>query len=90
MLTVIVWLWEASGPGQFRGVTGDRDAARRAVVGCITSGAAQTATVQAASLVIGAASLTDCYRPTETGWTARRRGTGVCWSALTAPGQAAS
>jgi hypothetical protein len=87
---VIVWLWQASGPGKFRGITGDRDAARHAAAGCITSGAAQTATVEAASLVIGATSLTDCYRPTGTGWTARRSRTGVCWAALIAPERAAS
>ena len=87
---MIVWLWQASGPGQFRGITGDRDAARRAAAGCITSGAAETAVVEAASLVIGAASLTDCYRPTGTGWTARRSGTGVRWAALTVPERAAS
>jgi hypothetical protein len=87
---VIVWLWQASGPGKFRGITGDRDAARRAAAGCITSGAAQTATVQAASLVIGTSTLTDCYRPTGTGWTARRSGTGVRWAALTTLERAAS
>ena len=87
---MIVWLWQASGPGQFRGVNGDRDAARRAAAGCITSGAAQTATVEAACLVIGTSSLADCYRPTGTGWTARRSGAGVRWAALTAPERAAS
>lgn len=87
---VIVWLWQADGPGKFRGVTGDRDAARRAAARCITSGAARTATVEAASLVIGAASLTYCYQPTGTGWTARRSGAGVRWAALTAPERAAS
>lgn len=87
---MIVWLWEASGPGRFRGICGGDDAARRAAAGCITSGAAQTATVEAARLVIGAATLTDCYRPTGTGWMARRSGTGVRWTALTDPQRAAS
>lgn len=87
---MIVWLWQASGPGQFRGVSGDREAARRAAADCITSGQAQTATVEAASFMLGASSLTDCYIPTGTGWTARRSGTGVRWAALPAPGQAAS
>jgi hypothetical protein len=87
---VIAWLWQASGPGHFRGVTGDRDAARRAAAGCITSGAADTATVQAANLAIGASSLTDCYQPTGIGWTAHRGGAGVRWAALTAPERAAS
>lgn len=87
---MIVWLWDASGPGTFRGIAGDDGAARRAAARCITSGQAQAATVEAASLTIGVSSLTDCYRRTGTGWTARRSGTGVCWAALTAPGQAPS
>jgi hypothetical protein len=87
---VIVWLWEASGPGQFRGINGDDHAARRAAAGYIISGAAQTATVEAASLMIGVSSLTDCYHRTGTGWTARRSDAGVRWAALTAPAQAAS
>jgi hypothetical protein len=87
---VIVWLWEASGPGTFRGITGDDDAARRAAAQCITSGHAETATVEAASLMLGVSSLTDCYQRTGTGWTARRCGAGVRWAVLTIPGQAAS
>jgi len=87
---VIVWLWEASGPGTFRGITADDRAARRAAGHCITTGAADTATVEAASLTIGVSSLADCYHRTGTGWTARRTGAGVRWAALTNPGQAAS
>ena len=87
---MIVWLWDASGPGRFQGITGDDHAARLAAAKCIASGAAETATVEAASLTIGVSSLTDCYHRTGTGWTARRAGAGVCWAVLTAPGQAAS
>jgi len=87
---VIVWLWEASGPGTFRGITGDDRAARRAAAQCITTGTADTATVEAASLTIGVYSLADCYHRTGTGWTARRSGTGVSWVALTDPRQVAS
>jgi hypothetical protein len=86
---VIVWLWEASGPGKFRGITGDDRAARRAAGQCITSGKADTATVEAAGLVIGLSSLTDCYIKTGTGWTGRRSGACVRWAALD-PWQAAS
>jgi hypothetical protein len=75
---------------RFRGITGDDRAARRAAARCITSGAAQTANVEAASLMIGVSSLTDCYHRTGNGWTARRSDAGVRWAALTAPGQAAS
>jgi hypothetical protein len=87
---VIVWLWQASGPGQFRGVTGNSEAARRAAAQCIASGAAETATVEAAGIMIGVSSLTDCYHRTGTGWTARRSGPHIRWAALTAPEQAAS
>ena len=86
---MIVWLWEASGPGKFLGINGDDHAARRAAAQCITTGQAETATVEAASLMIGV-SLTDCYHRIGTGWTASRSGTGVRWGALPAPGQAAS
>ena len=82
---MIVWLWSANGPGEFSGVTGDDHAARLAVAQCITSGHADRATVEAASLVLGAPSLTDTYRKTGTGWTARRSGRGgVCWVPLAA------
>ena len=87
---MIVWLWDASGPGKFQGINGNDGAARSAAAQCITSGHAETATVEAASLMLGVSSLTDCYHRTGTGWTARRSGTGVRWAALTAPGRAAS
>jgi hypothetical protein len=87
---VIVWLWDAGGPGTFRGITGDEDSARRAAAHCITSGKAETATVEAASLMLGVSSLTDCYQRTGTGWTARRSSAGVRWAALTVPQQDAS
>lgn len=79
---VIVWLWQANGPGQFRGVSDDDYAARHAAAECLTSGRADTATVEAASLVLGVSSLTDCYRRTGTGWTAHRSGREVCWVPL--------
>jgi hypothetical protein len=87
---VIVWLWDASGPGTFRGITGDDGTARRAAAQCITSGKADTATVEKASLTIGMSSLTARYIRTGTGWTARRSGGRVRWAALTARRQAAS
>ena len=87
---MIVWLWEASGPGTFRGITGDDRAARRAAAQCITTGTADTATVEAASLTIGVYSLADCYHRTGTGWTARRSGSRVRWADLNDPAQVAS
>lgn len=87
---MIVWLWQASGPGTFRGITGDDRAARSAAAQCITSGAADIATVEKASFTIGMSSLTARYIRTGTGWTACRSGAGVRWAAPTAPAQAAS
>jgi len=85
---LLVWLWEADGPGRFRGVSEDENAARLAAAECITSGRAETAAVEAASLVLGVSSLLDCYQRTGTGWTARRCDRSVHWTALA--GRAAS
>ena len=81
---MLVWLWEADGPGRLRGVSGDEKAARLAAARCITGGQAETATVEAASLVLGVSSMTDFYQRTGTGWAARRSGQGVCWIPLVA------
>lgn len=82
---MIVWLWSASGPGRFTGVTDDDHAARTAAAACITtSGRAESATVEAASLVLGVSSMTDFYQRTGTGWTGRRSGRGVRWTPLAA------
>jgi hypothetical protein len=86
-----IWLWSATGPGTFSGVTDDDHAARLAAARCIASGQAETATVEQASLVIGVASLTDTYCRTGAGWAGRRSGAGVAWSPFTvAPERAAS
>jgi hypothetical protein len=56
----------------------------------LTAGKAETAIVEAASLAIGASSLTGCYRTTGTGWTARRTDAGVRRAAFTVQERAAS
>jgi hypothetical protein len=56
----------------------------------LTAGKAETAIVEAASLAIGASSLTGCYRTTGTGWTARRTGAGVRRAAFTVRERAGS
>ena len=81
---MIVWLWSASGPGRITGVTDDNHAARTAAAVCITSGRAESATVEAASLVLGVSSMTDFYQRTGTGWTGRRSERGVRWTPLAA------
>ena len=79
---MLVWLWEADGPGRFRGVSDDEDEARLAAAKCITSGQAETASVEAASLVLGVASVTDAYQRAGVGWTGRRSDRGVYWVPL--------
>lgn len=81
---MLIWLWEADGPGRFRGLSDDEKAARLAAARCITSGQAETAIVEAASLVLGVSSMTDFYQRTGIGWRARRGGQGVCWVPLVA------
>jgi hypothetical protein len=81
---LLVWLWEADGSRRFRGVSDDENAARLAAARCITSGRAETATVEAASLVLGVSSLSDFYYRTGAGWRARGSGAGVCWVPLAA------
>ena len=81
---MIVWLWSTSGPGRFTGVTDDDHAARTAAAAYITSGRAESATVEAASLVLGVSSMTDFYQCTGTGWTGRRSNWGVRWTPLAA------
>lgn len=81
---MIIWLWSAAAPGKFSGVADDDHAARLAAAKCITSRQAETATVEVASLVLGVSSLTDGYRRTGIGWTARRSDHGVCWVPLAA------
>jgi hypothetical protein len=77
-----VWLWQASGPGRFTGITDDDRAARTAAARCLASGQAQSATVEAATLVLGVSSVTDDYERTGTGWTGRRSDRGVRWTPL--------
>lgn len=81
---MIVWLWSASGPGRFTGITGDDQAARTAAARCLASGQAETATVKQASLVLGVSSLTDFYQCTGTGWTGRLSDRGVRWTPFAA------
>lgn len=48
------------------------------------AGQAETATVEAASLVLGVASILDAYQHAGVGWTGRRSDRGVCWTPLAA------
>ena len=81
---MMVWLWRANGPRNYSGVTDSDHAARRAAAECITNGQAETAIVEAASLVLGVSTMTDFYQRTGTGWTACDSDKGVCWVPLAA------
>jgi len=75
---VIVWLWQASGPGQFRGITDDETKARRAAESCITRGLAAAARVESARFVMNAG-LHASYQRTGSAWAARASGHRVRW-----------
>jgi hypothetical protein len=85
---MLLWLWDASGPGQYHGVADDEARARQAAEACIVNGQAAVARVERAQFVMDGWFMHPAYRRTGIGWTARRSGRGVCWAALTV--QAAS
>ncbi len=65
---MIVWLWTA---GDSRlGVTDDEARARRAAEECIRDGAAHSARVERAAVVLASATLTSDYERTGHGWAA--------------------
>lgn len=74
-----VWLWEASG---WSGVCGDAAAAREKAGALLRSGDAGEATVEEASLTVGAA-LESCYDRTGRAWRATAGGR-VTWLPLAA------
>lgn len=76
---MIVWLWDACEPGQFRGVTDDETRAREAAEACLTSGQANAARVEKAFAVFGITTLADSYRRAGEGWRADRRNGRVAW-----------
>jgi hypothetical protein len=80
---MILWVWDACGPGHCGGVTDNDARARQAAEACITSGQASTAKVEGARLAIGPA-LTSVYARTGHGWTARRRDNRITWTPFTA------
>jgi hypothetical protein len=81
---VIVYLWESSGPARnWLGISGNREAARRAVRECLRSGDTTAARVEEAITVIGARTLSHAYEPTGNGWVARLGKDGrVRWTPL--------
>lgn len=87
---MLLWLWDASGPGRYRGITDDETRARAAAEACINSGQAASARVERACLVMDGWWLHSQYHRTGTGWTARRSAAGVRWATLTAAERAAS
>lgn len=82
MIPVIVWLWDATGPGQAgSGVTDSEAAARRSAEQFMLKARAPAATVEKATLDIGR-SLTAGYAPTGHAWTAARAGDAITWTPL--------
>lgn len=87
---VIVWLWDAPGPGRTaRGVTGSQTRARQAAEAILTAGQATTAALEQAVLGLGAGSMTYGYQRTGQAWHARLSDGHITWT-RSAPHFAAS
>jgi hypothetical protein len=87
---VIVWLWDAHGPGRHGlGVSGDQAGARRAAEACLIGGQASAARVEEALALLGIGTLTSHYRRTGLGWQARPAGGGIRWEPLATASPAA-
>lgn len=78
-----VWLWEASAPGECRGITGAEARARNAAEACLRSGQASTVRVEQACLVMNG-SMESEYQRTGAGWSARLSNGKVTWRSLAA------
>ena len=77
--TVIVWLWDSSGPARNgRGVSDDEMRARQAAEACITSGA-DVARVEKAVTELGIRTLTSGYQRTREEWLASHCNGRVTW-----------
>jgi hypothetical protein len=87
---MIVWIWDATGPAADAcGVTGTADAARRAAGMLLTSGQADAAHVERATIVIGS-TLSYDYWPTGQAWDARLEAGRPTWVPVPGvPGRAA-
>lgn len=75
---MLLWLWDTSDPGQYRGITDDETKARRAAESCITRGLATAVRVESARFAMNAG-LHASYQRTGNAWTARASGRGVRW-----------
>jgi hypothetical protein len=67
------------GPGDFAGVSENKERAREAAEEYLHSGQASTARVELAWLAIGIARLTASYRRAGIGWDGRRGADGIAW-----------
>ena len=76
---MIVWIWDANGPAADAcGVAGTAEAARRAAGSLLTSGRAEAAHIEQATIVIGC-TLTYDYCPTGQAWAARLESGSPTW-----------
>jgi len=79
---MLLWLWQASGPENYTGVTDNDQTARVAAGAVLISGHAEMATVEAATLALGVSSVEDAYQRAGVGWTGRRTDRGINWVPL--------
>jgi hypothetical protein len=88
---LIIWLWDASGPGDYCGVTDAEAGALGVAEELIADGRASTARVEQAYAHMGGLWIKSGYQRTGTGWSAVRIDDGtVRWVPLSAPALAAS
>jgi hypothetical protein len=83
---VIVWLWDAGGAVRSgRGITDEEARARQAAEAWLRDGTADSARIEMALTVLGAATLTFGYERTGEGWVAAGNRSGqITWTPLTA------
>jgi hypothetical protein len=80
---MLLWLWDASNPGHYRGVTDSETSARRAAAACITRGLATAARVESARFAMNAG-LHASYQRTGNAWAARASGQRIRWFPVSA------
>lgn len=81
---MLVYLWSASDPGRFSGVSDSETRARQRAEYCLQTGQASVAFIEQAFLVTSATTLTHCYERTGNGWRALQNAGGITWTSLRA------
>lgn len=81
---MVVYLTDAWGREEFRGITDDGDRARAIAEEYLSSGRVTSARIERARPVLDLPGLTESYQRTGTGWTAVHHDGEVMWTELAA------